>query len=749
VRAHTPASPDAKIHHGESLIAADRGDERASLRFDPQVGAVGCFGWLCSAVSEAARRVVPGFGILTSVSGSSKSQPTAKTHARPVIEDVTPSVDMGLFAAKRELGDDVVVEADVFADGHDLLACELRWRHQDENRWSSALMHPVGNDRWRGTFRARRLGAYRFSVRAAVDEYGSWARDLGVRVAADQDVAIELVIGGDLAQSLAGRALKGDGALLDGISRQLRADDVRSSAGAAAALELASAPEVLAAAQRCAVADAEVTSDVFTVNVDRARARFGSWYEMFPRSASPDAGRHGTLRDVAVALPYVGSLGFDVLYLPPIHPIGDTNRKGRDGSPVAQPGDPGSPWAIGADTGGHLAIHPELGDLDDFDRLVEAAANLGIEIALDLAFQCSPDHPWVTEHPDWFKRLPDGTVRYAENPPKRYEDIYPIDFDTSDWGALWDELAAVVRFWISHGVRIFRVDNPHTKPLRFWEWLISSVKADDPDVLFLSEAFTRPKIMNRLAKVGFTQSYTYFAWRTAKWELEQYLDELHRPPVGDFLRPNLWPNTPDILTEQMQAGGRATFMSRLVLAATLASSYGIYGPGFELQENRARSASSEEYLHSEKYEIRLWNRDDPKSLGPFISVVNKARRDNQALQHDGNLRFHHLDNDHLMAYSRHHQANTVLVVVNLDPQFKQSGWVELDLDALGIDMSRPYTVNDVLTGARYTWKGSRNFVSLDPREIPAHIFRIETSQAESGSDVPEGSASGLSTGSPA
>jgi starch synthase (maltosyl-transferring) len=395
-----------------------------------------------------------------------------------------------------------------------------------------------------------------------------------------------------------------------------------------------------------------------------------------------------------------------------------------------------------------MAIHPELGDLDDLNSLVESAADLGIEIALDLAFQCSPDHPWVTEHPDWFRALPDGTIRYAENPPKRYEDIYPIDFETSDWEALWEELAGVVRFWIGQGIRIFRVDNPHTKPLRFWEWLIASVKSDHPDVLFLSEAFTRPKIMNRLAKAGFTQSYTYFTWRTAKWELEQYLGELHRPPVVDFLRPNLWPNTPDILTEQLQTGGRATFMSRFVLAATLSSSYGVYGPAFELQESRPRSPGSEEYLHSEKYEIRHWKLDGPRSLGPFIAAVNQARRDNPALQHDGNLRFHSLDNDQLIAYSRQHDGNTVVVVVNLDHQYTQSGWVDLDLEALEIDRSSAYELQDLLTGSRYTWKGSRNFVSLDPRKIPSHVFRLE--QSDDGSEPgPQSSTNKVTSGIPA
>ncbi len=728
------AIPDTGAHDGESLTARI-GDEPAPRRVGPQIGIWTSFGWLCDAVSEVARRLVPGFAILTAVPGVPKSNvPNSnvveKSRARPVIQDVTPSVDVGSFPSKRELGDEVVVEADAFVDGHDILACELRWRHQDDNRWSSALMHDLGNDRWQGTFRARRLGTYRYSVRAAVDVYGTWARDFGARVGAKQDVSVELVVGADLVDQLAGRAQRADRVLLERLAKDLRSGDERSRGGAEAVLELASSPEVLAVASRCAVAAAEVTSDVLTVWVDRVRARFGSWYEMFPRSAAGDAGRHGTLQDVVDALPYVAGLGFDVLYLPPVHPIGTTNRKGRDGSPVATASDPGSPWAIGARAGGHLAIHPDLGDLEDLRRLVESAADLGIEIALDLAFQCSPDHPWVTEHPDWFRALPDGTIRYAENPPKRYEDIYPIDFDTSDWNALWEELAGVVRFWIGHGIRIFRVDNPHTKPLRFWEWLIESVRSDSPDVLFLSEAFTRPKIMHRLAKVGFTQSYTYFTWRTAKWELEQYLGELHRPPVADFLRPNLWPNTPDILTEQLQTGGRAAFMSRLVLAATLASSYGIYGPAYELQESRPRSPGSEEYLHSEKYEIRHWDRDDPSSLGPFIAIVNKARRENPALQHDGNLRFHFLDNDQLIAYSRRHHGNTVLVIVNLDPENTQSGWVDLDLEALEIDRSSAYELDDVLTGSHYTWKESRNFVSLDPRKIPAHVFRLD--QNESG-----------------
>ena len=656
---------------------------------------------------------------------------------RPVIEDVQPVVDDGRFPAKRELGDEVVVEADVFADGHDETACELRWRHEDAPGWQSVTMSALDNDRWRSSFVVSELGTYLFCIQAAVDRFATWRRDLARRIEADQNVAVELLVGAGLLEHIAARAHRSDRRLLADTADRLRSSSPATAAGTAAIVELLGAPDLVAAASRYPDPETTVCSSDFSVTVDRSRARFGSWYEMFPRSASPLAGQHGTLLDAASRLPYVSSLGFDVLYLPPIHPIGVTNRKGRDGAPSKSRDDPGSPWAIGSAAGGHTAVHPDLGTVADVARLVEAAGELGMEVALDLALQCSPDHPWVAEHPDWFRSLPDGTIRYAENPPKRYEDIYPIDFDTADWQSLWEEIERVVRFWISHGIKIFRVDNPHTKPLRFWEWLISSVRSDHTDVIFLSEAFTRPKLMHRLAKLGFTQSYTYFTWRTSKWELESYLRELHTPPVSDFLRPNLWPNTPDILTEQLQTGGRATFMSRLVLAATLASSYGIYGPAYELQESRPRSSGSEEYLHSEKYELRHWDIDDPKSLSPFITTVNQARRDNPALQHDRNLEFHGVDNEQLVVYSRRWtgahsdrtrtrpEANTVLVVVNLDPLYTQSGWVDLDLTQLGLDESAPYTVCDAFTGSRYEWRGSRNYVSLDPSIVPAHIFRVE------------------------
>jgi len=674
-------------------------------------------------------------------------------HARPVVESVAPQVEGGRYPAKREVGDVVTVEADVFTDGHDQLACEVRWRHDTDRRWSSAPMRPLGNDRWQGSFPADRTGAFRFCVRATVDAFGTWVRNAAAKAGAGQDLTVELMVGAQLLDATGARARGKDRARLAELADRLRAaSDGPASDQETVLVELA-APGARVLIGRYPDPIPAVTTEPTGVVVERRRARFGSWYELFPRSASPTPGRHGTFADVEARLEYVARLGFDVLYLPPVHPIGRTNRKGRDGAVRAGADDPGSPWAIGAAEGGHRSVHPELGTIDDLRRLVEAAKSLDIEVALDLAFQCSPDHPWVKEHPEWFGWLPDGTIRYAENPPKRYEDIYPLNFNTSDWQALWDELLGVVRFWIDHGIRIFRVDNPHTKPLRFWEWLIPTVQSEYPDVIFLAEAFTRPKIMYRLAKAGFTQSYTYFAWRNAKWELEDYLEELHGTGVAEFFRPNLWPNTPDILTAVLQSDGRAIFAIRLVLAATLAASYGIYGPPFELQEHEPREPGSEEYRHSEKYEIRYWQLDDPRSLADLVAQVNAIRRGNVALQHDRNLRFHWIDNDQLIAYTRTvpdrvpttvteprsartrssrtgssgEEADTrpIVVIVNLDPRNKQSGWIELDLGAIGVDPLGPYEMHDLLTGERFGWRGSRNFVIIDPASRPAHILRVE------------------------
>jgi starch synthase (maltosyl-transferring) len=660
-----------------------------------------------------------------------------------VIERVAPQVDGGRFPAKREVGDLVTVEADVYADGHDELVCDVLWREDTDSSWRAEPMEPLGNDRWRGVFPVERQGVYRYSVRANIDAYGTWVRDAWVKLGAGQDLTVELLVGAQLLGEAARRAEGDERGRLDAIARGLReASETEASprvesprAGWSSALGSARHPELLALMKRYPDRGPEAVSGELQIVVDRPKARFSSWYELFPRSWSAVPGRPGTLSDVRARLDYVSGLGFDVLYLPPIHPIGRTNRKGRDGARVAAPQDPGSPWAVGAPEGGHTAVHPELGTIEDLESLVVEADRLGMEIALDLAFQCSADHPWVKEHPEWFSWLPDGTVRYAENPPKRYEDIYPIHFGTSDWRALWAELLEVVLFWVSKGIRIFRVDNPHTKPLRFWGWLIEEVHAEHPDVIFLAEAFTRPQVMHRLAKGGFTQSYTYFAWRNTKWELEEYLAELHSSEVAEFFRPNFWPNTPDILTEALQLGGRPAFMSRLVLAATSAASYGIYGPVFELCENRPRTTGSEEYLHSEKYEIRHFDLDAPTSLAGFVTRVNQIRRESPVLQHDRNLVLCPVDNDQMIAYVRTRPARVasalpertrpVVVVVNLDPRLRQSGWVELDLQSLGIDPATPFEVHDMLTGARYQWQGPRNFVILDPAVVPAHILSLE------------------------
>ena len=462
-----------------------------------------------------------------------------------------------------------------------------------------------------------------------------------------------------------------------------------------------------------------------SVVVDRERARCGAWYELFPRSWGAVPGRHGSFRELEQRLGYVRDLGFDVLYFPPIHPIALLLRKGKNGDLAAGPGDPGSPWAIGAKEGGHRAIHPELGTLEDFRRLLSKAKPMGLEIALDIALQCSPEHPYVKEHPEWFRRRPDGAIQHAENPPKKYEDIYPFDFECAQWKALWEEMKSMFLFWVEQGVRIFRVDNPHTKPFDFWEWLIAEVKRDHPDVIFLSEAFTRPKVMVRLAKLGFTQSYTYFCWRNTRSELTDYFTELTQGPAREFFRASVWTNTPDILTGYLQQGGRTAFRARLILAATLAANYGIYGPAFELCEDQPREPGSEEYLNSEKYELKRWELDRPDSLKELIGRVNRIRRENPALQRDDGLFFHPTDNEQVLCYSKQSpdRKNAILVAVNLDPRRKQSGWVDLRMEALGVGPSRPFEVEDLLHGSRYRWDRGRNYLEISP-EMTAHIFRV-------------------------
>ena len=643
---------------------------------------------------------------------------------RAVIDAVLPNVDAGAYPLKRIAGERFAIEAHCYADGHDRLRVVLCWQAGERGELYEVEMTPAGNDVWRAEFLPRVPAIYDYCVVAWVDSFESWRHDLERREEL-QDIRIAVAVGAALIEAAAGRAPRGDAEALGAWSKALReaADDPQGDSGALKTLALDTARTDLARRH----ADRRFASRRrYTLVVDRKRAEFSTWYELFPRSSAAQAGQHGTFRDVEEELPRLARMGFDVLYFPPIHPIGRVNRKGSNNALAAAATDVGSPWAIGSAEGGHKAILPALGGFEEFRSLLARAAQLGIEIALDLAFQCAPDHPYVSGHPEWFRRRPDGSVQYAENPPKKYQDIYPFDFETDDWRALWLELKSVVDFWIDRGVRIFRVDNPHTKALGFWQWLIGAVKREHADVIFLAEAFTRPKLMLGLAKLGFTQSYTYFTWRNSKQEHTDYFSELTTGPGREYYRPNLWPNTPDILPEPLQSGLRSVFVARLVLAATLSGNYGIYGPTYELMESSAREAGSEEYLDSEKYQLRHWQLHRPDSLRSLLARVNRARRENPALQSNQGLRFCPIDNDQLIAYLKRDAAtgNVVLVVVNLDPLHVQSGWLELDLASLQLDPRADFQVHDLLSDQRYLWRGPRNYVSLDPGRIPAHVLRL-------------------------
>ncbi|MFY9804695.1 MAG: alpha-1,4-glucan--maltose-1-phosphate maltosyltransferase [Candidatus Acidiferrales bacterium] len=643
---------------------------------------------------------------------------------RVVIENVQPEVDGGRFAIKRVVGEIVLVEADINADGHQALTSFVRFRSAGERNWSEAPMQPVGNDRWRGSFHIAEFKPYAYTVQAWLDPYKTWIRDLVKKADAGLDLALDILAGADLAGSAATRAQRADAQELLELSAKLKS---LARADREAALELARSEELAQLMSRYPDRSRATTYEKeLQVWVDRPKARFSSWYEMFPRSCTTDPRKPGTFRDCARRLECIADMGFDVLYFPPIHPIGRAGRKGKNNSLQVSSDDPGSPWAIGSVEGGHKAIHPDLGTLEDFKQLQQSAQALGIEMALDLAYQCAPDHPYVKEHEEWFAHRPDGSIQYAENPPKKYEDIYPLDFESDHAAELCEELKSVALYWIAQGIRIFRVDNPHTKPFGFWEWLIAEIHSAHPDVIFLAEAFTRPKVMYRLAKLGFTQSYTYFTWKNSKTEITELFTELTQTPVREFFRMNLWPTTPDILHEYLQTGGRPAFEARLILAATLGANYGIYGPAFELFENRPFAAGSEEYLESEKYQIRVWDLDRPDSLKQLIALVNKIRRENPALQSDWSLRFHPLDNDQLIAYSKSSadDSNILLVVVNLDPRNTQSGSINVPLDAFQIGPQQPFEVHDLLADARYTWQGSRNYIELNPAKIPAHIFKV-------------------------
>ena len=563
---------------------------------------------------------------------------------RVVIENVSPEIDGGRVAVKRVVGERVVVEGDVFADGHDAISARLKFRHEQDSAWTDVAMGEIGKDRWRGSFRVHKPGTYYYTIEAWIDTHFSTTYEPWLRVV-----------------------------------------------------------------------------------VDPVLACFGSWYEVFPRSCASEPGRHGTLQDLAQRLPRLAHMGFDVIYMPPIHPIGRTARKGRNNTLVAQPDDPGSPWAVGAEEGGHKAIHPELGTLADFQALLAHARALHMEIALDIALQCSPDHPYVHDHPEWFRRGPDGSIQCAEDPPNRYEDVFPFDFASEQWESLWTELKSIFEFWIRQGVRVFRVDNPHTKPFVFWQWLIADLKKQWPGLIFLSEGLTRPGPMTYLAKVGFSQAYDYFPWRTTKAELTAYYTALTSGDLKEFFRPSLWVNTPQLLPFILQSGGRPAFIMRLILAATLGATYGIYGPVFELCENRAVGPGSVDYLDSEQYELKCWPWKAPGTLVDLITRVNHIRRTNEALQSNDRLVFHPVDNEQLIAYSKttEDHSNVIVTIVTLDPHHAQHGFVNLVVGLLGLDTEASYTAHDLLTDARYAWHGARNYVELDPHKLPAHILRLE------------------------
>ncbi|MEX1005162.1 MAG: alpha-1,4-glucan--maltose-1-phosphate maltosyltransferase [Acidimicrobiia bacterium] len=647
------------------------------------------------------------------MTGFTDIEPTTR---RVVIENIAPTVDCGRFPAKRIVGDEVTVEADVFADGHDHVAAVIEFR-AGAGEWRIAPMSQTVMDRLQGSFRTDEVGGYEFRVRGWIDHFDTWRDGLEKKDGVGQDVSVDLQIGAELVDAAASRAEGAASTTLTSFSSRIRQAGSTQPERVAAALD----PDLAALMSEWGDRTRSTVSDAYPIRVDRQRARFSSWYELFPRSWGP-TGEHGTFAHVTAKLPYVAEMGFDVLYLPPIHPIGTTKRKGPNNSLDVDPDDPGVPWAVGSSEGGHLAIHPELGTLADFQTLRAEAKSLGIELAMDVAFQCSPDHPWVSEHPEWFKHRPDGSIQYAENPPKRYEDIYPIDFETSDPQGLWAALRDVFLYWSDQGVEIFRVDNPHTKAFPFWEWVIAEVSARHPNAIFLAEAFTRPTVMHRLAKLGFTQSYTYFTWRNTVWELQSYVEDLLA--VADVLRPNFWPNTPDILSEYLQTGGRPAFVTRVILAATLSSNYGIYGPEFELMGSIPRSAGSEEYRDSEKYQIREWDLERPESLAPLIGRLNQIRRSHPALQRSDNIRFHQTDNPEILCFSKEWKDDLVLVVVNLDPHHTQSGHVEIPVDEFGIDEHHSFQVHDELVARRYLWNERWNYVELDPEGIPAHVFAI-------------------------
>jgi len=637
---------------------------------------------------------------------------------RVIIEHVQPVVDGGIYRAKRTVGERVDVTAHIFGDGHDHVRAQLLYRMQGRKNWTILPLRHLGNDEWLGSFYVTEQGICEFTIHAWVDHFETWFDGIVKKAKANVEVSLELREGALMLRQLAGTTNK-DLLLL---AKKLE-DTERYQESVETVLSQAFAEIV----HDYPLKEHETTIEYpYEILVERQKALFSSWYEFFPRSASLQPGKQGTFKDCQKLLPRVAAMGFDVLYFPPIHPIGKVNRKGKNNNVNAQPGEPGSPWAIGSEEGGHKSVHPELGTLEDFRTLVKEAKKMGIEIAMDIAFQCAPDHPYVKQHPNWFKVRPDGSIQYAENPPKKYQDIYPFNFESDDWKNLWDELHSIFVFWIEQGVSIFRVDNPHTKAFRFWEWVIGEVNAKYPDVIFLSEAFTRPKVMAALAKVGFQQGYTYFTWRPTKGELIEYMDQLVNGPSRNFFRPNFWPNTPDILPYHLQYAGENNFIIRYFLAATLSSNYGMYGPSYEFNEN-VPVEGKEEYLNSEKYEVRHYDWKRTNRMTDIISLVNRARKENEALQSTWNIRFCAIENGNIMAYVKATDdlKNIILCVCTMDPNNTQSGYVQVPRDVLRLGDKVNLKLHDLVSHEQYTWTQEWNFVELNPHKLPFHLFKVE------------------------
>lgn len=649
--------------------------------------------------------------------------------ARVIIDKVTPCIEGGLFPFKSVIGDTIHVNADIFLDGHDKISAVAQYRKRGEKAWKETPLTFVANDNWLGEFTPEKVGVYEYNVAAWVNEFATWLHGLHKKADEDQDLSLEFLIGAKLIEQCSERANNDDAKSLTKYAETLKYKKVSN----AEKLALSYSDEFYRLGNsypnRSKQSNWHTNIPLF---VECERAAFSSWYEFFPRSFAKTPAQHGTFDEAQSMLEAVADMGFHIAYLPPIHPIGKQFRKGRNNALEAGPDDVGSPWAIGSKDGGHKSIEPKLGDMKSFERFVGVATHLGIDIALDIAFQCSPDHPYVKDHPEWFTWRPDGSVQYAENPPKKYQDILPFNFECEEWEDLWQELKSVFVFWIKKGVRIFRVDNPHTKPIKFWQWVIGEIKEEYPDIIFLAEAFTRPRIKNRLGKGGFTHGYTYFTWRNSKEELTEYLTQLCEPESATVFWPNFWPNTPDILHEVLQTGGRSAFMTRLILATTLSSNYGIYGPAYELCDH-VPYPGKEEYNNNEKYELKNWNWDAPGNIRPLVKSLNNIRNTNPALQRTFNLTFIEINNPSMIAYIKctPDLSNIILVVVNLALNSTQEGWVEIPIKKLGIQEKNMFKVEDLLPdtyGLRketsYMWQGAKNYIKLDSTRCPAHVFRI-------------------------